>query len=113
MTNQIHPDRVARLAARLALPERPADERFVARVQLALEAQAFSEEARRDRREAMIVEALAGAGLLAAANQLAAVGEFAAPLVTPLATGLGGAALLGGLVWLLLSATGAGREGAA
>jgi hypothetical protein len=113
MTDQPDTDRTARLAARLALPERPADESFVARVELALEARVFAEEARRDRREAVLVEVLAGAGLVAAANQLTFAGETAAPLLAPLATGIGGIALLLGLMWLLLSGISAERKGLA
>jgi hypothetical protein len=113
MTNQPDPARIARLAARLALPDRPVDEGFVARVQLAVEAKAFAEEARRSRREAVLVEVLAGAGLIAAANQMVSVGETAAPLLAPLATGLGGIAFLWALVWLLLSGMSTEREGLA
>jgi hypothetical protein len=113
MTDQPDADPTARLAARLALPERPADESFVARVGLALEARVFVEEARRDRREAVLVEVLAGAGLVAAAHQLTFVGETAAPFLAPLATGIGGIALLWALVWLLLSGISGEREGLA
>lgn len=107
------PDRLARLARRLALPERVADEAFVARVQLARRARALEQEAVRDRREQILVEAGAGAALLLAAHQIAAVGERAAELFAPLATGLGGLALAGLAAALLISAMTGEREGLA
>jgi hypothetical protein len=107
------PDRLARLARRLALPEREPDEAFVARVQLARRARALEQDAARDRREQLIVEAGAGAALLLAAHQLSAVGERALALVAPLATGLGGLALAGLAAALLLSTMAGEREGLA
>ena len=107
------PERLARLARRLALPERGPDEAFVARVQLARRARALEQEAARDRREQLLVEAGAGAGLLFAAHQLTAVGEQALALLTPLTTSLGGLALVGLAAALLVSTMAAEREGLA
>jgi len=95
------PDRLTRLAKRLALPERPTDETFVARVQFALRARALEQQAARDRREQVLVELSGGAALLVAAHQIASAGERAVALLTPLTTGLGGLALLGlALAWM-------------
>ena len=107
------PDRLARLARRLALPERAPDEAFVARVQLARRARALEQDAARDRREQLLVEAGAGAALLLAAHQLATVGEHALALFVPFATGLGGLALLGLAAAFMLSAVAGEREGLA
>ncbi len=107
------PDRLARLARRLALPERGPDEAFVARVQLARRARALEQEAARDRREQVVVEAGAGAALLLAAHQLAPVGEQAAALLASLSTGFGGIALFGLAAALLVSILGSEREGLA
>jgi len=107
------PEQIARLARRLALPERGPDEAFVARVQLARRARALEQENVRDRREQVLVEAGAGAALLLAAHQLATVGEQAAAVLAPLSTGLGGIALFGVAVALLLSMLTDGREGLA
>jgi hypothetical protein len=107
------PERLAQLARRLALPERGADEAFVARVQLARRARALEQEAARDRREQVLVECGAGAALLLAAHQLASVGEQAAALFAPLATGLGGVALFGLAAALLVSMLTGEREGLA
>jgi hypothetical protein len=105
------PDRLARLARRLALAERGPDEAFVARVQLARRARALEQAAARDRREQLLVEAGAGGALLLATHQLVAVGEQAAALFAPLATGLGGLALLGAAAALLVATLAGEREG--
>ena len=107
------PDQLARLARRLALPERVADEGFVARVAFARRARALEQEAARERREQLLVEAGAGAALLFAVHQLSAVGEQAAALLAPLATGLGGMAVLGLAAALLVSTLAGEREGLA
>ena len=107
------PDQLDRLARRLALPDRAPDEAFVARVQLARRALALEREAARDRLEQALVEAGAGAALLLAAHQLATVGEQAAAMLAPLATGLGGLALFGVAAALLVSTLAGGREGLA
>ena len=107
------PDQLARLAGRLALAERAPDEAFVARVQLARRARALEQAAARDRREQLLVEAGGGGALLFAAHQLTAVGEQAASLLAPLATGLGGIALFGLAAALLVSVVAAEREGLA
>lgn len=107
------PDQLARLARRLALPERAPDEAFVARVQLARRARALEQEAARDRREQLLVEAAGGGALLFAAHQLATVGEQAAALFAPLAAGLGGVALVGLAATLMVAAMAGGREGLA
>ena len=107
------PDRLARLARRLAFAEREPDEAFVARVQLARRARALEQEAARDRREQLLVEAGAGAALLLAAHQLASVGEQAAALFAPLAAGLGGVALVGLAAAVMVSALAGEREGLA
>ena len=106
------PDRLDRLARRLALPEREPDEAFVARVQLARRAHALEQEAARDRREQVLIEIGGGAALLFAAHQLAQVGEHAAALLTPLTTGVGGLALFGLALALMVSSL-TGREGLA
>lgn len=107
------PDSLARLARRLALPEREPDEAFVARVQLARRARALEQSAARDRREQLLVEAGAGAALLLAAHQLVGVGERAAALFEPLAGGFGGLALAGLALALILSTLAGEREGLA
>ena len=107
------PERLARLARRLALPERAPDEAFIARVRLAALARALEQDAARSRREQLLVEAGAGAGLLFAAHQLTAVGEQALALFAPLATGLGGLALAGLAAALLISTMAGEREGLA
>ncbi|HEX8622775.1 MAG TPA: hypothetical protein VF718_12465 [Allosphingosinicella sp.] len=107
------PDQLARLARRLALPERAPDDAFVARVELARRARALEQDAVRDRREQVLVEAGAGAALLLAAHQLSTVGEQAAALFAQLSTGLGGIALFGLAAALLVSMIGGEREGLA
>ena len=107
----IDPDRLARLSARLALPEREPDEAFVGRVGLALEAKALEQQAKRARREELVVNILAGAALLAGLGQFADIGAEAAPLLAPLAGGMSGAALLWGIVWLALTGLSGEREG--
>ena len=107
------PEQLARLARRVALPERAPDDAFVARVQLARRARALEQEAARDRREQVLVEAGAGAALLLAAHQLTTIGEQAAALLAPLATGLGGVALFGLAASLMVSAMAGEREGLA
>ena len=107
------PESLARLVRRLALPERAPDEAFVARVQLARRARSLEQAAARDRREQLLVEVGAGAVLLLAAHQIAAVGEQAAALFAPLATGLGGVALFGLAAALMVSALAGEREGLA
>lgn len=107
------PERLARLARRLALPERAPDEAFVARVQLARRARALEQAAARDRREQLLVEAAGGGALLLAAYQLPAVGEQALALFAPLATGLGGIALAGLAAALLIATLAGEREGLA
>src|SRR5215213_5450054 len=107
------PESLARLARRLALPEREPDEAFAARVRLARLALALEREAALDRREQVLVELGAGAALLFAAHQLSGVGERAAALLAPLTTGLGGLALFGLVAALLVSTIAGGREGLA
>jgi hypothetical protein len=107
------PERLARLAGRLALPEREADEAFVARIQLARRARVLELEAARDRREQVVVELGAGGALLFAVHQIAAVGEQAAALLAPLATGLGGLALFSLAAAMLVSTFAGEREGLA
>ncbi|HYJ83802.1 MAG TPA: hypothetical protein VEW26_13290 [Allosphingosinicella sp.] len=87
------PDQLARLARRLALPERAPDEAFVARVRLARNAAELARESARSRREQLLVEIGGGGALLFAAHQLGQIGEQAANLLAPLATGVGGLAL--------------------
>jgi hypothetical protein len=94
-------DQLARLARRLALPERAPDEAFVARVRLARSAADLAREAARSRREQLVVEAGGGGALLLAASQLGPVGDQAAAFLAPLAGGLGG---LGGLALFALAA---------
>jgi len=104
------PDQLARLARRLALPEREPDEGFVARVRLARDADALAREAARARREQLLVEIGGGGALLFAAHQLAQVGEQAAALLAPLATGLGGLALFGLAAAFMVSTLAGERE---
>ena len=110
---EIDEARIAALGRRLAIAERAPDERFVARVDLAREARDLARHARDARREEIVIEILAGFGLLAAVNQLLAVGEGAAALLLPLATGLGALALAWAAAWLLLALVSAPREGLA
>ena len=106
-------DSLARLARRLALPEREPDEAFVARVRMARRAADLAREAARSRREQIIVELGGGAALLVAAHQLSQIGEQAALLLAPLAGSLGGLALVGLAAALLLSTLAGEREGLA
>ena len=106
--------RIAALGRRLAIAEREPDEDFVARIDMAREAGDLARQARSARREEILIEILAGAGLLAAVNQLLAVGEGAADLLMPLATGLGALALAWAAAWLFLAmVVAAPREGLA
>lgn len=107
------PDQLARLARRLALPEREPDEAFVARVRLARSADVLAREAARSRREQLLVEIGGGGALLFAAHQLSQVGEQAAALLAPLATSLGGLALFGLAAAMMLSTFAGDREGLA
>ncbi|HEX8466170.1 MAG TPA: hypothetical protein VF620_00005 [Allosphingosinicella sp.] len=107
------PDSMARLARRLALPERAPDEAFVARIRMARSASDLALEAKRSRREQLAVEIGGGAGLLFAAHQLGQVGEQAAALLAPLASGLGGLALFGLAAATMLSTLAGEREGLA
>jgi hypothetical protein len=107
------PDQLARLARRLALPERAPDEAFVARVRLARGADILAREAARSRREQLLVEIGGGGALLFAAHQLSQVGEQAIALLAPLATSLGGLALFGLAAAMLLSTLAGDREGLA
>ncbi len=104
------PERLARLARRLALPERAPDEAFVARVRLARSADALAREAARSRREQLVVEIGGGGALLLAVHQFASVGEQAAALLAPLATSLGGLAFVGAAAAMMLSMMGGERE---
>lgn len=107
------PDRLARLARRLALPERAPDEAFVARVRLARSADQLAREAAGSRREQLVIEIGGGGALLLAASQLGRVGEQAVSLLAPLATGLGGLALFGLAAAMMLSTLAGEREGLA
>lgn len=107
------PDQLARLARRLALPERAPDEAFVARIRLARSAADLAREAQSSRREQLVVEIGGGGALLLAASQLGQVGEQAAALLAPLATGLGGLALFGLAAAMTVSALAGEREGLA
>lgn len=107
------PEQLARLARRLAPAERGPDEAFVVRVQLARQARALEQQAARERREQILVEAGAGAALLLAAHQLSSVGEQAAALLAELSAGLGGIALVGLAAALLVSMVRGEREGLA
>lgn len=107
------PDRLARLARRLALPERGPDEAFVARIRLARSAADLARDAERSRREQLVVEIGGGGALLFAASQLGQIGEQAASLLAPIATSLGGLALFGLAAALMLSTLAGDREGLA
>lgn len=107
------PDQLARLARRLALRERAPDEAFVARVRLARNAADLAREAARSRREQLLVEIGGGGALLFAAHQLSRIGEQAASLLAPVATGLGGVALVGLAAAVMLSTLAGEREGLA
>ena len=107
------PDQLARLARRLALPERGPDEAFVARVRLARNAADLAREAARSRREQLVVEIGGGGALLFAVHQLSRIGEQAASLLAPAVTGLGGLALFGLAAAMLLSTLAGEREGLA
>jgi len=107
------PDQLARLARRLALPERGPDEAFVARVRLARSAANLAREAAHSRREQLVIEIGGGGALLLAAHQLGQIGEQAAGLLAPLATGVGGLALAGLVAAAMLSTLAGEREGLA
>ena len=107
------PDQLARLARRIALPERAPDEASVARVRLARSAAGLAREAARSRREQLVIEIGGGGALLLAASQLGRVGEQAASLLAPLATGIGGLALFGLAAAMMLSTLAGEREGLA
>ena len=107
------PDQLARLARRIALPERAPDDAFVARVRLARSAAGLAREAARSRREQLVIEIGGGGALLLAASQLGRVGEQAASLLAPLATGIGGLALFGLAAAMMLSTLAGEREGLA
>lgn len=104
------PDALARLARRLALPERAPDEAFVARVRMARAAAGLAREAAASRREQMAIEIGGGAALLLAAHQLGRIGEQAADLLAPAATSLGGLALFGLAAAMMLSTLAGERE---
>ncbi|MGZ8284154.1 MAG: hypothetical protein ACXW27_03285 [Allosphingosinicella sp.] len=106
-------DQLARLARRLALPERGPDEAFVARVRLATSAADLARDAERSRREQLVMELGGGGALLFAAHQLSRIGEQAASLLAPVATSLGGLALLGLAAAMMLSTLAGEREGLA
>jgi hypothetical protein len=101
---------LARLARRLAIPERAPDDVFVHHVALAMEARAIAEEASRERRSQAILEVAGGAGLLVAAHQFSGLAGNAAALLEPVATSLGGLALLGVAAVALITALAAGAE---
>ena len=107
------PDQTARLARRLALPERAPDEAFVARVRLARRAADLAREAARSRREQLVIEIGGGGALLFAAHQISRIGEQAAGLLAPLATSIGGVALFGLAAAMMLSTLAGEREGLA
>ncbi len=107
------PDRLDRLARRLALPERSPDEAFVARVGLARRAADLARESARSRREQLLIEIGGGGALLLAASQLGRIGEQAAGLLAPAATGLGGLALFGLAAAMMVSTLAGEREGLA
>ena len=107
------PEQLARLGRRLALPERAPDEAFVARVRLARNAQELARESARSRREQLLVEIGGGGALLLAAHQLGQVGEQAAALLAPLASGLGGLALFALAGAAMISTLAGEREGLA
>jgi hypothetical protein len=104
------PDQLDRLARRLALPDRGPDEAFVARVRMARSAADLALEARRSRKEQLVIEIGGGGALLLAAHQLGRIGEQAAGLLAPAATSLGGLALLAVAAALMLSAFAGERE---
>jgi hypothetical protein len=106
-------DPLDRLARRLALPERGPDEAFVARIRLARSAADLAREAGRSRKEQLVIEIGGGGALLLAAHQLGQIGEQAANLLTPVATSLGGLALLGMAAAMILSTFAGEREGLA
>jgi len=107
------PDRLERLARRLALPERAPDEAFVARIRLARSASDLAREAGRSRREQLVIEIGGGGALLFAASQLGPIGEQAASLLAPLAAGLGGLAMFGLAAAMMVSTLAGEREGLA
>lgn len=107
--------RIARLKARLALPERDADEAFVTRTALALRALALERSDAKARREQALNEIFAVAALGLAAHQLLPVGEAGAELLVPLASATGAMAAawaLGSLLLSLLAGTGLQRRAA-
>jgi hypothetical protein len=102
--------RLARLAKRLALPERSPDEGFAHRVELAVQAQALAKQAARAQREQLAVELGGGAALALAAHQILTAGDGAAALLLPLTEGLGTLTLVAVAVTLLVALVGGERE---
>lgn len=102
--------RLERLARRLALAERAPDEAFVAHFALAMEARALAVAATSERRRQVLLEVAGGSGLLIAAQHVSALGGHAAALLEPVATSLGGLALLGAGAAAMIAALAAGTE---
>lgn len=103
-------DKLARLTARLAIPERAPDEAFVARVELEMEARAIIERAARERRGQLAVDISAAGALLLAAKELGTIAKPAAELLMPLPSGMGAAAFVCALVSLAVAAVVSVRE---
>ena len=102
--------RLARLALRLAIPEREPDDTFVHHVALAMEARAIEQAAVKERRSQVMLEVAGGAGLLVAASQVSGIAGQAAALLEPVATSLGGLALVGAAAAAMIAALAAGTE---
>ena len=103
-------DKLARLAQRLAIPERAPDAAFVARVELEVEALAMIERAARERRGQLAVDISAAGALLLAAKELATIAEPAAELLMPLPSGMEAALFVCAVGSLLVAAVAAVRE---
>jgi hypothetical protein len=103
MTTPEDDPRLARLAMRLAIPDRGPDEHFAARIDYAVSARMLTQAAGRERREQLAIEVGAGAALLAGAHQIAGVGQELAAMLIPAATSLGGLAVVAVGASLLLS----------
>lgn len=92
---------LARLAGRLAIPERAPDEAFVARVAMEVRARSLLQDAKRDRREQLIVEIVAAAALIIGIHQWSNLSDLT--LILPMGAETGSLVLLSLFVTLLLT----------
>jgi hypothetical protein len=104
--------RLRTLSKRLALPERAPDEAFVARTRLALRARALAEAEGRVRRDQVLTDLAALAGLALAARRILPAGEETLALLAPLAAAAGTMAAAWAAASLILTVFAHRRPGA-